>query len=155
MITHSSINASEEKLFRLIDANLNRTREGMRVCEDILRFILDSKPLTRAFKSLRHRIGRLTKKITNRKEYNRILLKNRDVKSDVGKKTYGFEKKRKNIYDVYCANLQRIKESLRVLEEITKLSDKNVSNGFKRIRFDIYELEKKSCGKLETILHNR
>ena len=41
------------KLLRLIDANLNRSREGIRVCEDIARFVLNDKRITRSFKSLK------------------------------------------------------------------------------------------------------
>ena len=46
--------AYPDKLLRIIDANLNRAREGLRVCEDISRFALGDKTATRALKSIRH-----------------------------------------------------------------------------------------------------
>jgi len=138
------------KILRLIDANLNRSREGLRVCEDITRFILNDKTLTRSFKSLRHRITSITKTLDKKRS---VLVKARNVKKDIGKRTGTLESMRKNIPDVFRANIQRAKESLRVLEEVTKLFDKNLSIKIKAIRFRVYELEKKSRCKLEAILH--
>lgn len=71
-------------------------------------------------------------------------MKSRDVKRDVGKKTAYRESKRKDIADVFYANIERVKESLRVLEEVSKLLDKKISQHFKKIRFRVYELEKKA-----------
>jgi len=140
-----------KKFFRLIDANLNRSREGLRVVEDISRFILNDKKLTRSFKSLRHGLSAERKKI----DLERLpLLESRNVKRDVGKKSTLREKSRKNIRDVFRANTERVKESLRVLEEITKLFDKKMSQRFKRMRFRLYEFEKKSRRKLDVILHS-
>lgn len=141
------------KLLRLIDANLNRSREGIRVCEDITRFMLNDKRATRSFKSLRHRISALANRLDVRGSLN--LLKSRNVKKDIGKKTAFREGKRKDIPDVFYANAQRAKESLRVLEEITKLLNKKASQGFKETRYRLYELEKKSRLKVEAVLHHR
>ncbi len=43
-----------EKIERLIDANLNRLKEGIRVIEDINRYIFDDASLTSTLKQLRH-----------------------------------------------------------------------------------------------------
>lgn len=131
-------------LLRIVDANLNRTLEGLRVCEDITRFALDERKFSASFKSLRHEVACLRKKIFRRA----ALLKSRNVGKDVGKKTALREKKRKNIADVFYANIQRSKESARVLEEVSKLIDKKISEKFKKIRFRIYGLEKKSRAKI-------
>lgn len=141
-----------DSIFRVIDANLNRSQEGMRVCEDIARFVLCDKKITRSFKSLRLGMGVLRQKIARA---NPSLLKSRNVRADGGKKTLLREKKRLNITDVFRANAQRVKESLRVLEEVTKLINKKISQDFKKIRFRTYELEKKSGVKLESLLLNR
>lgn len=135
------------RLPRLIDANLNRTREGLRVCEDIIRFILNDKELSAYFKSLRHKITKIAKALYSKKT---VLLESRNVRKDVGKKTSAREVRRKNIADVFRANIERVKESLRVLEEMSKLLDKKTSQEFKKIRFRVYELEKKSCIKIES-----
>jgi hypothetical protein len=137
---------------RIIDANLNRSREGLRVCEDITRFILNDRPLTASFKSARHAITALAKGLDGE---SIRLLKSRNVKKDVGKKTSRRESMRGDIPNIFFANLQRAKESLRVLEEITKLLSKKKSQAFKKMRFRVYELEKKSRLRLEVILHSR
>lgn len=140
-----------DKFLRIIDANLNRAREGLRVCEDITRFVLNDKSLTRSFKALRHKVGALAKSLNKQ---NLALLKTRNTRKDIGKKTSKTELKRKGIRDIFYANAQRAKESLRVLEEITKLLSQKYSQKFKNIRFRTYELEKKSRVKLETLLHH-
>jgi len=140
-----------KKLFRLIDVNFNRLQEGLRVCEDIARFMLVDKQLTRSFKVLRHAVGALRKKVTPKKVF---LIESRSVRGDVGKKSIPTEIIRKNIKDVFRANIQRSKESLRVLEEVTKLFDRKMSQRFKRMRFGIYELEKKARLKLDVVLHS-
>ena len=129
---------------RIIDANLNRSREGLRVCEDITRFVINDKVLTAAFKSLRHRLKELSKKISSK--YN--TLSARRVKDDVGKKSIKSEILRKNFADIFSANIQRVEESFRVLEEISKIVNAKISNGFKKLRFGLYELEKKSIPKI-------
>jgi thiamine-phosphate pyrophosphorylase len=134
------------RLPRLIDANLNRSREGLRVCEDIARFILNEKKLSGFFKALRHRLGGISKRLY---AGSGALLLSRDVKKDIGKKTRFRESERRNIADVFFANIQRAKESLRVLEEAGKLVDKKISGDFKKIRFRVYELEKKSRAKFD------
>ena len=48
-----------KKIYRVIDANLNRAKEGLRVCEDTVRFILKDKILTKKIKKLRHDITRI------------------------------------------------------------------------------------------------
>ena len=141
----------KKDLLRIIDVNLNRSREGLRVCEDIARFMLNDKTITRSFKSLRHGVSALRKGMDLEKL---SLLKSRSVRGDVGKKTTLREANRKNIKDVFRANTERVKESLRALEEVTKLFDRKISKRFKRIRFRVYELEKKSRLKLDAILHN-
>ena len=139
-------------LLRLIDANLNRLREGLRVAEDIARFILNDKSVTRSLKTIRHAITRMARDIGR---VNPGLLKSRNVKRDIGKKSSLTEKKRKDICDIFLANTQRSKESLRVLEEVTKLIDKKLSEKFKKTRFRLYEIEKTTRIKLEALLHNR
>ncbi len=51
----------ENKTMRMIDANLNRATEGIRVAEDIVRFILDDDRLTERLKKIRHEIVKLLK----------------------------------------------------------------------------------------------
>ena len=139
------------KLQRIIDANINRSLEGLRVCEDIVRFLVNEKTLTRSFKTLRHKVSDLARRLETK---NLDYLKSRNVKKDLGRKTTKREATRKNIQDVFGANIQRAKESLRVLEEVTKLIDNISAQRFKKLRFKIYELEKKSRTKIKALLHH-
>jgi thiamine-phosphate pyrophosphorylase len=141
---------SMNKLSRLVDANLNRVREGLRVCEDIARFILDDTRITRSFKALRHSVSALAERMNKKKL---VLLASRDVRRDIGKSTSVREGRRKDLGDIFAANIQRSKESLRVLEETTKLVNAGISRDFKKIRFRVYALEKKTRIKVEGVLH--
>lgn len=130
------------KLYRIIDANINRAKEGLRVCEDILRFIVEEKKLTQDFKSTRHNLDKIASKIFLDEIF--VRFKHRDIHHDIGRKNYRFELTRKNYFDVFLANIQRAKESVRVLEEISKLKDARIALDFKKLRYRLYDLEKKS-----------
>ena len=134
----------DKNVIRIIDANLNRAREGMRVCEDICRFILDDAGLSKDLKSIRHRLQSV---VAGLKISKRTLLKSRDSKQDVGADYSSLENK-KSWQDIFFASIQRVKESLRVLEEFSKLSDESSAAGFKRLRFAVYDFEKQILRKI-------
>ena len=117
---------------RIIDANLNRLREGIRVIEDISRYIFNSKEITSKLKELRHKLQIL---------YNVDRIKYRDIFNDVQKKSIDSELIRLNIYNVITANILRAQESSRVLEEMFKLIDINLSEISKDIRYSLYSIE--------------
>lgn len=129
---------------RIIDANLNRSREGLRVCEEITRFALEDSKLTSEFKTLRHAISRIIKKLPISQE---ALLECRQIQTDVGRKIESLIG-RKNYKDLFAANIQRVKESLRVLEEFSSIFNQSFSNNFAKLRFKVYRLEKKTIAKL-------
>ncbi len=123
---------SEAGLYRLIDANLNRLREGIRVVEDIMRYIYDNKELATKLKNLRHqaRLDELQ------------LLRYRDIRNDVLKKSSESEMQRKSIEALLYANIKRAQESARVLEEALKLIDIKSAELFKTLRYELYDIEK-------------
>jgi thiamine-phosphate pyrophosphorylase len=118
---------------RLIDANLNRLKEGLRVVEDICRYIHNDKALTSSLKIIRHSL-QSTYTIT------RVFC--RDTQSDIQKTSIPSEQLRRDITDIVIANFSRAEESSRVLEEIFKLTDIEESEKFKAVRYKIYALEK-------------
>lgn len=124
------------RIFRIVDANLNRSREGLRVIEDIARFYLNHAGLARSLKLLRHQLSLAVKQ-------NRRLLVSRKAAEDVGRKYSSLEKKRKNIRGLLVANFRRVEESLRVLEEVAKIALPPKAGIFKRLRFRMYSLEQK------------
>lgn len=142
----------DKGVYRIIDANLNRVMEGMRVCEDIIRFSSDNERLTFKLKNLRHEIFDAIKDL--RKEHLEELVSSRDL-NDVGIKSNASEQKRDNLADLFLANTQRGKESLRVLEEVLKLFDQELSQRFKKFRFKLYEIEKNAVKGLENIRDSR
>jgi thiamine-phosphate pyrophosphorylase len=137
---------------RIIDANINRAKEGLRVCEEVARFILNSRSFTRHFKKIRHKIDYLLIKLFASRQG---LLNSRHSRKDVGREIFSGELKRKNCQDIFSANIQRVEESLRVLEEFTKLSDAKVAMAFKRLRYDIYEIEKRITKRLVCLSNHR
>ncbi len=121
------------KLFRVIDANLNRLKEGIRVIEDIMRYRDNNKDLSFKLKELRHKAK--IQEITE-------LLKHRDAINDVLRSSTKSELNRSDIKSIIIANFKRAQESSRVLEELFKLRDVNNSENFKYIRYELYNLEK-------------
>lgn len=140
------------KINRIIDANINRTKEGLRVCEEITRFILNSRKLTSKIKSIRHKIDVIVKCLPISLS---DLLKARNSLQDIGKNIYVNELKRKNLGNIFFANIQRVKESVRVIEEFTKLINKSLAIKFKKIRYDIYEIEKDAAKKIPALYNYR
>lgn len=127
----------DEKLYRVMDANLNRAKEGLRVCEDICRFVYDQRQWTAGFKAVRHQLTAAAVGLGIPK-----LVAARHIEGDVGKKTVNSELARRKIDDILYANAQRVKESIRVLEEFAKLKDRRISESFKKLRYRMYALEK-------------
>ncbi len=144
------ISPKTDKINRIIDANINRVKEGLRVCEEITRFILENRILTTEFKKARHEINSIIEKLPSKTE----LIKDRDSLKDIGLNIrLSSEFKRNGYTDIFFANVQRIKESVRVLEEFSKLKDINLSVRFKKVRYTIYEIEKKAIGKFPALRH--
>jgi len=121
------------ELFRVIDANLNRLKEGIRVVEDIMRYRDNNKTLSKKLKSLRH-LARID-------EYKELLT-NRDSINDVLRESTKSELNRTDIESIIVANFKRAQESSRVLEELFKLHSTEYSENFKHIRYELYDLEK-------------
>ncbi len=143
MRNHSKI----ESIGRVIDANLNRAKEGLRVCEEISRFILNNQFLATNLKKIRHKIDDIAKGLLPKS----ILLTCRDSLKDIGRDILVNELKRNDINDLFAANIQRVKESIRVLEEFSKLLNKECAVRFKKLRYILYDIEKKSAKKIAAL----
>ncbi|CAM3258946.1 thiamine-phosphate pyrophosphorylase [Helicobacter labetoulli] len=119
---------------RVIDANLNRLREGIRVIEDTLRYFHNDKTLSSLCKTLRHRLKSTT---------SLDLLDYRDIQGDVAKQSSKDELLRENLNALVMANFKRAQESARVLEEYAKLAPHlGDTHTFKQIRYELYDIEK-------------
>ncbi len=118
---------------RLIDANLNRLREGIRVVEDIFRYIYNDKENSLRLKNLRH-----SARLANYEE----LLASRDSINDVLKGSTKSELQRSDLQAILIANFKRAQESARVIEEFAKLVSPQDGETFKHIRYELYAIEK-------------
>jgi thiamine-phosphate pyrophosphorylase len=113
---------------RILDANINRAAEGMRVLEDIARFVLENKKLSGAIKNCRHTLREQSQGIASR-----------DTSSDVGTTiSTQQETNRNSLHDVATAAGNRCGEALRVIEEFLKLQ--NTANTVEEIRYEMYDL---------------
>jgi thiamine-phosphate pyrophosphorylase len=134
-------NGEMASLLRLVDANLNRLKEGIRVIEDICRFVYEFKEEASKLKNLRH---------SARTSCLLEALASRDIIGDISKNTTKTEKQRENIGSLLVANFKRAEESARVLEESLKLINTNEAEEFKKIRYALYDIEKSLFSKLPT-----
>ena len=130
-------------LYRILDANLNRSKEALRVLEDTARFMLDHPGLTSQYKKLRHQLTAIVEGLSLK-----ALIQARNIEGDVGKRSIFKELKRTSAVDIFYANSQRLKESVRVLEEFSKLFNKRAAQQLKEVRYKIYALEKKMASAM-------
>jgi len=130
----------ENKVLRIIDANLNRAMEGIRVVEDVVRFVWNHKALAQKLKNLRSELKELSDDLPISKLE---LLKARKSDYDVGADLYSRgEGRRSDITEIITSNLKRTQEAIRVLEEFGKTFGQKFGRGFKALRFKVYDLEK-------------
>jgi len=130
---------------RMIDANLNRSSEGLRVLEDVARFLLNDTKLSQRLRTLRHDLAQETKSLSIG------LLSHRDSEHDVGRPLPAKERELnmkttslQGLLDLVTANAKRVEESLRVIEELAKLPEISSmlnSARFEQARFTLYTLE--------------
>jgi len=151
MASYKKRNRVVRDTYRILDANFNRAKEGLRVCEEIARFHLKNKDITKELRALRHHLTA----ILNASSLDRqLLFKERDAHRDLGKK-FTSQNSKNSFKGIFMANAQRIKEALRVLEEFLKLLDTTSSKKTQKLRFHFYALEKKTIEKFPALLDSR
>jgi thiamine-phosphate pyrophosphorylase len=127
-------------VLQILDVNLNRAREGLRVLEDTSRFLWKDQALFKIFRSLRHGLDKIT-----RKAYPQLLA-SRDSVYDLGRRIP--EQKKRDFQGLVAANCRRAEEALRVLEEYGKVLRPGAVQQFKRFRYRLYTAEKKALRKI-------
>jgi thiamine-phosphate pyrophosphorylase len=156
---------------RIVDANLNRSAEGLRVLEDVARFVLNDATLSQQLRTIRHNLADAGRSL------GIILLEERDSEHDVGiskenataspssaiasRPSVIASRRRSNLKEakqsypdlisLVEANANRVEESLRVLEELAKLeglSSRLDAVKFEQARFSLYSVEKAMVAKL-------
>lgn len=137
----------ERGLLRVLDAGLNRAREGLRVLEDYGRFVCDDGAVATGLKQLRHELCEAEGRVAGLRPGSAERLLSRDTAGDVGAGvTLASEQQRGDGGGLLVANLRRVQESLRSLEEFGKLLDSEFAGAMKRLRYRSYILEQQLCG---------
>jgi thiamine-phosphate pyrophosphorylase len=123
---------------RVLDTAANRAREGLRVVEDFVRFVLDDRHLTQLCKQLRHDLSDALRRIPIDER-----LAARETQADVGTGlTTAAEKDRTDAAEVLAANFARLQEAIRSLEEFGKLVDAGLAAACKQLRYRTYTLHR-------------
>jgi thiamine-phosphate pyrophosphorylase len=123
---------------RVLDVNLNRSREALRVLEDYCRFVLNDRLPTGQVKELRHGLAAAAVGIPDR-----LLLASRDTLQDVGTSISApGEYERQSPAQVAQVNLKRLQESLRSLEEYGKVLGPETGRQVEALRYRVYTLER-------------
>ena len=123
----------DNRIAQLIDANLDRAREGLRVMEDWCRFGLKRKDLSIKIKDWRQQLG-----AHHHDVYRKARLISEDPAMGV---SHPLQKYRSDPEKIFIANSSRVQEALRVIEEFTKITDPKLSELASKIRYQTYEIE--------------
>ncbi len=137
-INHRGMEKTPDDMWRIIDANMNRIGEGLRVLEELARFTLNDEALTQQLKDMRHGL------VSSDLAFQKQLLQGRDSECDVGIDIeVPGEGKQREVPVTIVANARRVQESLRVMEEMSKVPEVNLdSEKYKQARFALYTIEK-------------
>ncbi|HEY2584300.1 MAG TPA: thiamine phosphate synthase [Tepidisphaeraceae bacterium] len=125
-------------VLRLIDANANRAREGLRVAEDFARFVLNDQSLSSALKEIRHEFATVLGPLLGE------AILHRDTPGDVGtsNKTQA-EQRREDVADVVIAAGKRLGEALRAIEEYLKTIAPADAARIEQLRYRFYDIEQR------------
>lgn len=128
-----SISLAQGQVYRILDANLDRAREGIRVIEEWCRLGLENQDLAQQCKELRQELGRW---------HTETIRGGRDTANDPGTSlSHDREVSRPDLTAVLTANFARVQEALRVLEEYSKLHDPAMAAAMKNLRYQVYVLQ--------------
>jgi thiamine-phosphate pyrophosphorylase len=132
----------EPSVLRILDANRNRAREGLRVVEEYARFVLDDPGLSHRLKAVRHGLREAVAHLEESLGCPEALSASRDTPGDVGTGIrLGSEADRGSAAAVARAGVARLTEALRALEEYGKVVSGAGAARFERLRYEVYAIE--------------
>ena len=133
MLNSNTTNIEDLRVYQIIDANLDRAREGLRVLEDWARFGLGKKKYVEKIKNFRQILG---------KNHLEVYKQSRNHIEDKCKGlTHQEQINRKIPEQIISSNSGRIQEALRVIEEFSRIHNHNLSKIASEIRYEIYTIE--------------
>jgi len=128
-----AVAGEQRAIERLLDANLDRAREGLRVIEDWCRFGLARPDLVSRTKDFRQRLGRC--------HQARYKLARHTATDPAAGMAHGAQAERQGAAAVVAANCGRVQEALRVLEEFGRALPGPLAGEAAAIRYGLYDLE--------------
>ena len=121
------------RIAQIVDANLDRAREGLRVLEDWARFALGRKDLVKSIKNFRQILG---------KHHLKLYKESRNfITDECAGLSHPEQFKRMNANSIISSNAARVQEALRVIEEFSRDHNQNLSKISSQIRYEVYNLE--------------
>ena len=138
-VAHSEARPPDRvSVMRIVDAAANRASEGLRVIEDYLRFVLDDRHLTSQCKGIRHELTAALEAIETHERHAA-----RETQADVGTQlSVPAEQARRDALAVAEANFKRVEQSLRSLEEYSKILRPKTAATLEQLRYRVYTLER-------------
>ena len=149
---HSELRTPNAELrraaLRLVDANANRALEGLRVSEEIVRFHYAAPRAFRRVRALRHAVAHAIRTLP---VGSMELVRARASGPDVGRRASA--SRVESLERLLLINFQRAKESLRTLEECSRVIAPRRTSAFQRLRFTTYDLERDILLHLAAVRH--
>ena len=134
----SDLQSDWPRIARILDASANRAEEGLRVLEDCFRFGRDDPFLGGQLKQLRHELAEALQLLPRQE-----CLLARDTHGDVGRTIVASgEYDRESLGEIIEANIRRVQQSLRSLEEHSKLVSMEAASRLEQIRYQSYDLHR-------------
>ena len=131
--------------YRILDANFNRVREALRVCEDCGRFALNDPAITAMAKGMRSDLREVLQAMPVAE-----FIASRDTPGDIGTEiTSPTEASRRDLGEVAIAACKRLAEALRSIEEYSKFVAPGQVFNIERLRYNAYTLEQRLVGRLQ------
>ena len=132
------------EIYRILDANFNRAREALRVCEDCGRFALNDPAVTAMAKYLRSDLQDILSGFPADE-----FITSRDTAGDIGTQISSpTEQERHDLADVAAAACKRLTEALRSIEEYSKVVAPDRMFAIERMRYNAYTLEQRLVGRI-------
>lgn len=129
---------------RIIDVNLNRLDESLKLIEDVARFYLASRPLLLRTREVRRLFLDLKRSLPAK-----AIIGARQSHQDLGRKAAFDSSLQKSSTATVLSNLTRAKQAARTIEETLRTINVRLSGRMKEIRFLLYDLERDMVIQLE------
>lgn len=133
---NNQLNSDQHKALRVLDANANRATEGLRTLEDYARLVAENAGVAAQVKYLRHQLASVLSLLPRVDRLN-VRATHRDAGTEL---TTEQETSRSDLTSVVPAACERVAQSLRNLEEFSKLISVSTSEALKQLRYEAYDV---------------